>query len=59
LTLQCVVAVFAEDIGRLPQDTFTRLLDECRRGTSSYDLIGDLFRQMNDSNPTRAGRYGA
>jgi len=55
--LQCVVAMFAEDIGLLPQDLFTRLLDECRRGASSYDLIGGLFRQMNDSSPARAGRY--
>ena len=55
--LQCVVAMFAEDIGLLPQDIFTRLLDECRRGASSYDLIGGLFRQMNDSNAARAGRY--
>jgi hypothetical protein len=46
--LQCVVAMFAEDIGLLPQDLFTRLLDECRHGASSYDLIGGLFRQMND-----------
>jgi hypothetical protein len=49
--------MFAEDIGLLPQDLFTRLLDECRRGASSYDLIGGLFRQMNDPNPARAGRY--
>ena len=49
--------MFAEDIGLLPQDMFTRLLDECRRGASSYDLIGGLFRQMNDPNPARAGRY--
>ncbi len=55
--LQCVVAMFAEDIGLLPQDIFTRLLDECRRGASSYDLIGGLFRQMNDKTPARAGRY--
>jgi SAM-dependent methyltransferase len=55
--LQCVVAMFAEDIGLLPQDLFTHLLDECRRGASSYDLIGGLFRQMNDKNPARAGRY--
>ena len=27
------------------------------RGASSYDLIGGLFRQMNDTNPARAGRY--
>jgi SAM-dependent methyltransferase len=49
--------MFAEDIGLLPQDIFTHLLDECQRGASSYDLIGGLFRQMNDSNPARAGRY--
>jgi hypothetical protein len=55
--LQCVVAMFAEDIGLLPQDIFTHLLDECRGGASSYDLIGGLFRQMNDPNPARAGRY--
>jgi SAM-dependent methyltransferase len=55
--LQCVVAMFAEDIGLLPQDIFTHLLDECRGGASSYDLIGGLFRQMNDKNPAPAGRY--
>jgi hypothetical protein len=33
--LQCVVAMFAEDIGLLPQDIFTHLLDECRGGASS------------------------
>jgi hypothetical protein len=56
--LQCVVAMFAEDIGLLPQDLFTRPLDECRRSASSYDLIDGLFRQMNDSNPARTGRRG-
>jgi hypothetical protein len=55
--LQCVVAMFAEDIGLLPEDIFTRLLDECQRGASTYDLIGGLFRQMNDPAPARAGRY--
>src|SRR6266566_3078939 len=55
--LQCVVAMFAEDIGLLPQNLFTRFLDECRKGGSSYDLIGGLFRQMNDAKPARAGRY--
>ena len=55
--LQCVVAMFAEDIGLLPKDLFTHLLDECRKGASSYDLIGGLFRQMNDPKPARAGRY--
>jgi hypothetical protein len=33
--LQCVVALFAEDIGLLPQDLFTRLLDE-----PAHQLVG-------------------
>ena len=37
--LQCVVAMFAEHIGLLPQDIFTRLLDECRREDSSGQTI--------------------
>lgn len=55
--LQCVVAMFSEDIGLLPESLFTRLLDECRKGASSYDLLGGLFRQMNDPSPARGGRY--
>ena len=59
--LQCVVSMFAEDIGLLPDNFFTELLDECRRsdnlGQSTYDLVGQLFRQMNDSKPARGGRF--
>ena len=56
--LQCVVAMFSEDAALLkPKDLFLSLLDECSRGGSTYDLIGGLFRQMNDPNPARAGRY--
>jgi len=59
--LQCVVAMFAEDIGLLPENLFTSLLDECRKAenpmAASYDLIGGLFRQMNDPKPARGGRY--
>jgi SAM-dependent methyltransferase len=59
--LQSVVAMFAEDIGLLPEDLFTSLLDECRKAenptAASYDLIGNLFRQMNDPKPARGGRY--
>jgi len=59
--LQTVVAMFAEDIGLLPENMFTSLLDECRKAenptATSYDLIGGLFRQMNDSKPARGGRY--
>jgi type II restriction/modification system DNA methylase subunit YeeA len=55
--LQCVVAKFSEDIGLLPSELFTRLLDECRRGASSFDLLGGLFRQMNTPQPARGGRF--
>ena len=59
--LQCVVSMFSEDIGLLPDNLFTELLDECRRaenvGQTSYDLLGQLFRQMNDSKPARGGRF--
>ncbi len=55
--LQSVVAMFAEDIGLLPKSLFTGLLEDCRRGGDSYDLIGGLFKQMNDPKPARGGRY--
>ena len=56
--LQTVVAMFAEDIdlpaggndqrhcGRLPSQQ-----------QSSYDLFGGLFRQMNDPNAAKGGRF--
>ena len=55
--LQCVVAMFSEDAELLPRGLFSELLDECRGGASSYDLIGGLFRQMNNPEPARGGRY--
>jgi hypothetical protein len=59
--LQSVVAMFAEDIGLLPEDLFAKLLDEARKAenptAASYDLIGGLFRQMNDPKPARGGKY--
>jgi hypothetical protein len=55
--LQCVVAMFAEDAELLPRGLFSELLNDCRSGTSSYDLIGGLFRQMNTPTPARAGRF--
>lgn len=56
--LQCVVALFAEDIDLLPRGLFTELLDECRSGASSYDLISGLFRQMGSDRPApKDSRY--
>ena len=59
--LQCVVAMYSQKSGLLPEDLFTGLLDECRKSenptATSYDLIGNLFKQMNDPKPARGGRY--
>ena len=55
--LQSVAAMFAEDIELLPKHIFTRLIDDCVSGASSYDLIGGLFRQMNEPKPAKGGRY--
>ncbi len=55
--LQCVMAMFSEDIGLLPQHSFTRALDDARTGSDAYDLIGGLFREMNTPGTTSGGRY--
>jgi hypothetical protein len=56
--LQTVVAMFAEDIDLLPAGTIKGIVDDCLHNKqSSYDLFGGLFRQMNDPNPARGGRF--
>ncbi|MCY7383357.1 MAG: N-6 DNA methylase [Microcoleus sp. CAN_BIN18] len=57
--LQCVVALFAEDIDLLPRGLFTELLEVCKTNReSSYDLIGGLFRQMGSNRPApKDSRY--
>ncbi|HVR80791.1 MAG TPA: type IIL restriction-modification enzyme MmeI, partial [Luteimonas sp.] len=55
--LQCLVALFAEDIDLLERYFFARLLDECTTPQLSYDLIGNLFRAMDDKGMTAGGRY--
>ena len=55
--LQCVTAMFAEDIDLLPRGIFAQILQDCIEGGSAYDLIGGLFRQMNDQEPAKGGRY--
>ena len=57
LVLQCVLSMFAEDRGLLPNNIFTRCIDECLNGKSSYDLLGGLFEAMNRPGITPAGRY--
>jgi SAM-dependent methyltransferase len=55
--LQCLVALFAEDIDLLPRGMFTEILTECKGKGSTYDLIGGLFRQMATPIPAEGGRY--
>lgn len=55
--LQMLVALFAEDIDLLERDFVTRLLDECGSPAESYDLIGNLFVEMNTPGRTTGGRY--
>lgn len=56
-TLQSLVALFAEDIKLLEPLTFARLLDECDTPARAYDLIGQLFVEMNTPGRTAGGRF--
>jgi len=56
--LQCVLALFSEDVELLPKGFFTQIIQDCLDGKcDAYDEIGNLFRQMASSTPARAGRY--
>lgn len=55
--LQCVLAMFAEDRQLLPRDLFISCVQECMIGANSYDVLGGLFREMNQQGITPAGRY--
>ncbi|TFC12517.1 DNA methyltransferase [Cryobacterium sp. MDB2-10] len=55
--LQCVMAMFSEDVGLLPQHFFTTAINEAKTGAEAYDLIGGLFREMNTVGRTQGGRF--
>jgi hypothetical protein len=58
LTLQLVIAMFAEDIDLLPAGMITSIVRDClEHGQSSHDLLSGLFRQMNSRVPVRSGRF--
>ena len=58
--LQCMLALFAEDIGLLPDAAFTRQIEAAQNDEgSSYDLITGLFVAMNRPGKEAAGRYYA
>jgi SAM-dependent methyltransferase len=46
-TLQCILTMFAEDIGLLPQEYFTTLLYDGARGRDVEPRLRELFRLMN------------
>jgi type I restriction-modification system DNA methylase subunit len=55
--LQCVLALFSEDHGLLPRDLFISCIQDCLKGASTYDVLGGLFREMNQPGITPVGRY--
>lgn len=55
--LQCVLCMFAEDRDLLPNLQFTLALDACQGGQSSYDVLGNLFMEMNTPGVTPAGQF--
>jgi hypothetical protein len=55
--LQMLVALFAEDIDLLPKYFVTNLLEECSTPADSYELLGGLFKAMNQSKAAGGGRY--
>ena len=62
-TLQCMVALFAEDVGLLPPSTLPRIIDDSRHrrnaSDNSHDLMALLFTMMNyPKHARRAGRFG-
>jgi hypothetical protein len=45
---RCLFCMFAEDVGLLPADSFTRLLDELKGDPGGFvPLVEALFREMN------------
>lgn len=56
--LQCMVAMFAENIGMLPRYTFTRIIDETKDNPlEAHDLLLLLFTVMNRRSGVSAGRF--
>ncbi len=46
---RCLFCMFAEDVGLLPADSFTRLLDELKGDPGGFvPLVEALFREMNN-----------
>lgn len=56
--LQCVLCMFAEDRGMLPNRQFSLALEACReKKESTYDVLSGLFTEMNTPGVTPGGRF--
>jgi len=62
--MQCIISLFAEDVELLPDHLFSKLINEClyEAGEAliipkSYDIIGNLFVEMNTKGIASAGIY--
>lgn len=56
--LQCVLCMFAEDRGMLPNRQFSLALEACReKKESTYDVLSGLFTEMNTPGITPGGRF--
>jgi len=61
-TLQCMVALFAEDVGLLPEETLPNILHDSKYGSgksdNAHDLMALLFTMMNyPRHKRRSGRF--
>lgn len=55
--LQCVFCLFAEDFNLLPKGLFSSLIADAVEGENTFDLFGQLFRQMDSKQKARGGRF--
>lgn len=55
--LQSMMAFFSQNIGLLEKYSVTRLLNECKNPSDSYDLLGGLFEAMNTPGGVHGGRF--
>ncbi len=55
--LQILVALFSEDIGLLPKNFVTQLLDDCVDPPKAFDLLSGLFNAMNAPSGNPGGRF--
>lgn len=55
--LQCVLAMFAEDVNLLPAGIFSRIVNEAETPENAFDDLFSLFTHMNSPGVVRAGKF--